>query len=69
MQSIHRETSLILQPDGELIRAILDPATATSAAPQIQFDIGVLSQKVPQDSETEQKTFDDFSQPAQLRKL
>ena len=67
MQSLIRETSIIVQPDGGLIRAIVDPATTASAAPEIQFHIGVLSQKVFQDIETAQTVSEDCSEPAHLR--
>lgn len=54
MQALHRETSIIQQPDGELIRAIIDPATVSSPALGIQFDLGVLAQKVFQEEDADQ---------------
>lgn len=55
MQALHRGTSVIEQPDGELMRAIVDPATTLGPDLGIQFRLGMLAQKAYQDHTEEQK--------------
>ena len=66
MQALHRETSIIQQPDGELIRAIIDPATVSPPGSGIQFELGVLAQKVLQDKDADQLLQRVASQDASL---
>ena len=44
-----RQSSLVQQPDGEIIRAVLDAAVTPDAESAIQFDLGLLSLKVAQE--------------------
>lgn len=41
-----RQTSLVQQPDGEIIRAVLDAAALPEDDAGIQFDLGMLGLKV-----------------------
>lgn len=52
MSALQHQTSIILQPDGELIRAIVDPATIQSSDEGIQFQLGMLAQKVLQEEQS-----------------
>ena len=53
MQAYQRQTSIIEQPDGELIRAVLDPAISLDPEPGVQFDLGMLALKVAADTQPE----------------
>ncbi len=44
-----RQSSLVQQPDGEIIRAIVDQGSLSDADSGIQFDLGALSLKVGQE--------------------
>ncbi len=44
-----RQSSLVQQPDGEIIRAIVDAGSLSAADFGIQFDLGMLGHKVAQE--------------------
>lgn len=44
-----RQSSLVQQPDGEIIRAIVDQGSLSDADSGIQFDLGALSLKLGQE--------------------
>ena len=44
-----RQSSLVQQPDGEIIRAIVDQGSLSDADSGIQFNLGALSLKVGQE--------------------
>lgn len=46
-----RQSSLVQQPDGEIIRAVVDSATAYDEYSGIQFDLGLLGLKVAQEGQ------------------
>ena len=45
-----RQSSLVQQPDGEIIRAVVDSAVVHDEDLGIQFDLGLLGLKVAQES-------------------
>ena len=45
-----RQSSLVQQPDGEIIRAVIDLAVVHDGDLGIQFDLGLLGLKVAQES-------------------
>ncbi|KAL3146030.1 hypothetical protein ABBQ38_015385 [Trebouxia sp. C0009 RCD-2024] len=45
----YRQSSLVQQPDGEIIRAVVDSATVQDEDLGIQFDLGLLGLKVAQE--------------------
>ena len=46
----YRQSSLVQQPDGELIRAVVDEASSLpEATDEIQFSLGMLGRQVIQD--------------------
>lgn len=45
-----RQTSLVQQPDGEIIRAVVDSAVVHDEDQGFHFDIGLLGLKVAQES-------------------
>ena len=47
-----RQTSLVQQPDGEIIRAVLDAATLPDEDGGIQFDLGMLGLKIAQSDQS-----------------
>ncbi len=59
-----RQSSLVQQPDGEIIRAIVDQGSLSDADSGIQFDLGALSHKVGQEEIFIQEPAD-FEAPGQ----
>ena len=45
-----RQSSLVQQPDGEIIRAVIDLAVVHDEDLGIQFDLGLLGRKVAQEN-------------------
>ncbi|KAL0037008.1 hypothetical protein WJX77_008847 [Trebouxia sp. C0004] len=58
-----RQSSLVQQPDGEIIRAIVDQGSLSDADSEIQFDLGALSLHVGQEESSIQEPAD-FQVPA-----
>ena len=58
----YRQTSLVQQPDGELIRAVVDAASSLPEAnDEVQFSLGMLGRQVFQDDSGTQDVSEEVS--------